>query len=162
MLKNKNLMQKGFTIVELLIVIVVIAILAALVLNTFAGVQEKARDSDRQNDVATIQKHLETYYTDHGSYPAQADLANYTWVDANMEGLAEDAFIPPQEDAVSLTAATATAENEYGYVTTPGTCGSPTDASGADATPTATCESFVISWFSEVDEEAKETPSLSD
>ncbi len=43
--------EQGFTLVELLIVIVVIAILAAIVISTFAGVQARARDTERQTDV---------------------------------------------------------------------------------------------------------------
>lgn len=161
MLKDKKLIQKGFTIVELLIVIVVIAILAALVLNTFAGVQEKARDSDRQNDVTTVQKHLETYYTDHGSYPSETDLANYAWVKTNMQGLAEDAFIPPQKTAVSLQATNTTDKGTYGYATTPSTCDSPTDATGAEVTPTTPCTKYTLSWYSEAKKATQTIDSLS-
>lgn len=50
--------QRGFTIVELLIVIVVIGILAAITIVSFNGVQQKARDTKRQNDMAVISKAL--------------------------------------------------------------------------------------------------------
>ena len=53
-----NPRASGFTIVELLIVIVVIGLLAALVLNTFSGVQARARDTTRKNDIAQIRKSL--------------------------------------------------------------------------------------------------------
>ncbi|MEO8863266.1 MAG: prepilin-type N-terminal cleavage/methylation domain-containing protein, partial [Candidatus Saccharimonadales bacterium] len=43
--------QQGFTIVELLIVIVVIGILAALVITTFTGIQQKGRDTERTTDL---------------------------------------------------------------------------------------------------------------
>ena len=46
--------QRGFTIVELLIVIVVIGILAAITVVAFNGVQRKARDTDRKSDVASL------------------------------------------------------------------------------------------------------------
>lgn len=48
--------QKGFTIVELLIVIVVIGILAAITIVAFTGVQARARDSQRKSDLAAIAK----------------------------------------------------------------------------------------------------------
>lgn len=62
--------QTGFTIVELLIVIVVIGILAALVLNAFSGVQGKARDATRLSDISRIRKALEAYYAVNSAYPS--------------------------------------------------------------------------------------------
>lgn len=59
----------GFTIVELLIVIVVIAILAGLSYVGYANMQAKARDSTRLSDIAQIAKALELYYADNGEYP---------------------------------------------------------------------------------------------
>ena len=58
--------QKGFTIVELLIVIVVIGILAALVVTTYAGIQSKARDSKRQTDIQSLQTQIEAFYANKG------------------------------------------------------------------------------------------------
>lgn len=60
---------RGFTIVELLIVIVVIAILAAISVVAYQGIQERARDSQRLQDVKTIAKALEMYYLDNGRFP---------------------------------------------------------------------------------------------
>jgi prepilin-type N-terminal cleavage/methylation domain-containing protein len=68
--------SKGFTIVELLIVIVVIGILAALVLNSFRGVQERARDTKRRTDVNAQASQLEVYYTDNGGYPVFTGQVN--------------------------------------------------------------------------------------
>lgn len=61
--------QRGFTIVELLIVIVVIAILAAITIVAYNGIQTRARDSGRAADIATLQKVLEIYHADKGGYP---------------------------------------------------------------------------------------------
>ena len=65
--------SKGFTIIELLIVIVVIGILAALVLTAYGNIQGRARDTERQNDINEIHKQAELYYTDSekggGKYP---------------------------------------------------------------------------------------------
>lgn len=66
---RKNM--SGFTIIELLIVIVIIAILAAITLVAYNGVQVKARDSARSESVAQLQKALESYFVINGSYPTQ-------------------------------------------------------------------------------------------
>src|SRR5690349_15331856 len=48
--------DRGFTIVELLIVIVVIAILAAITIVAFNGVQDRSRDSKIEHDLTLLQK----------------------------------------------------------------------------------------------------------
>lgn len=59
---------KGFTIVELLIVIVVIAILAAISIVAYNGVQQNARDSQRKSDLAAIAKAIKLYAIDNATY----------------------------------------------------------------------------------------------
>jgi type II secretion system protein G len=62
--------QSGFTIVELLIVIVIIGILAAITIVAYNGIQQRARDSARTSDIAGVQKALELYRADNGIYPS--------------------------------------------------------------------------------------------
>lgn len=72
--------SKGFTIVELLIVIVVIAILAAISIVAYTGVQSRANDSRRLQDIATIRKTLELYKAERGYYPtAQPNPGINSW-----------------------------------------------------------------------------------
>jgi len=60
----------GFTIVELLIVIVVIGILAAITIVAYNGIQQRGRDSRMYNDLSNASKQLEVYNIDNGSYPS--------------------------------------------------------------------------------------------
>lgn len=62
--------QGGFTIVELLIVIVVIAILAAITIVAYNGIQNRANDTAVQNDLQNIAKKFELYKVDNSVYPA--------------------------------------------------------------------------------------------
>lgn len=64
--------QKGFTIIELLVVIVIIGILVALALPQLFAAQARGRDTDRKNDLKNIQQKLETYFNDNDFYPAEA------------------------------------------------------------------------------------------
>lgn len=61
--------KSGLTTVELLIVIVVIAILAAISIVAYNGVQENARLSTAKNDMANVKKGLMMYKAEKGSYP---------------------------------------------------------------------------------------------
>lgn len=63
----------GFTIVELLIVIIVIGILAAITITAFNGVQVRARDSGRIAKIESIAKAIELYAVDNGYYPRIQD-----------------------------------------------------------------------------------------
>lgn len=61
--------QIGFTIVELLIVIVVIGILAAITIVAYNGIQQRARNSQVVTGVSTYYRAMLQYATLNGSYP---------------------------------------------------------------------------------------------
>jgi prepilin-type N-terminal cleavage/methylation domain-containing protein len=70
--------QKGFSLIELIIVVAVFALLAAIILSTFDKVQFKAHDARRISEMGSIQKQLEIYYIGHGQYP-DAHVASCGW-----------------------------------------------------------------------------------
>jgi len=74
--KQLNQMREGFTVVELLIVIVVIGILATLTIVSYSGVTADANDVKAQSAVSNIQKVAEAYNADNGVYPGT--IANFT------------------------------------------------------------------------------------
>ena len=52
----------GFTLVELLVVISIIAVLSVIGVTVFSGVQKSARDAKRRGDIDAISKALEVHY----------------------------------------------------------------------------------------------------
>lgn len=61
--------QHGFTIVELLIVIVIIAILAAITVVAYNGIQQRAQNTAKISNVDSLTKLISLYRADRGSYP---------------------------------------------------------------------------------------------
>jgi general secretion pathway protein G len=61
--------RKGFTLIEILIVVAIIAILASIVLVGLGPTQALGRDSRRVSDLAEVQNGLELYYSANGGYP---------------------------------------------------------------------------------------------
>ncbi len=66
-LKDK---KNGFTLVEILVVISIIAVLAAIGLSIYQPVVKRSRDSKRISDLKLIQSSLEDYHADQLYYPA--------------------------------------------------------------------------------------------
>lgn len=76
--KNKKQVKSSlaFTIVELLIVIVIIGILAAITIVSYTGITKKANEATLQADLANAKKQIALYYTEHGVYPKTLDGNN--------------------------------------------------------------------------------------
>ena len=65
--------EKGFTLVELLVVMLILGLLAAIAIPSFFNQRDKARDADAKASARTAQTAMETYATDNrGSYAAPA------------------------------------------------------------------------------------------
>lgn len=63
--------ESGFTLVELLVVMLILGLLAAIAIPAFFNQRDKAKDSDAKSSVRTAQTAMETYSTDNnGSYAA--------------------------------------------------------------------------------------------
>ena len=131
-LKKRN---QGFTIVELLIVIVVIGILALLVITTYSGIQQKARNSQRQSDLQALQTQLEAFYSQNGYYPTLTDINTESWRTTNMKNLDKNAMIDPSNATQSATLVDGPAAKSYSYEVT--------DSAGADCTGDA-CAKYTL------------------
>ena len=75
-------MSSGFTIVEILVVIVVIGILASITVVAYTGAQGRAKNSVIQHDLSDVQDLLRAYHADHPGYPT---TSNEVYVDNNCQ-----------------------------------------------------------------------------
>lgn len=85
LVKTKN---KGFSLIELLVVISIIGVLAGVLLMNFVGVRERAADTKRKNDLVQLKKALRLYYNDNQAYPSNTARfpagGNFTSVDGSV------------------------------------------------------------------------------
>jgi len=73
---TKQIKSKGFTIVELLIVIVVIAILAAITIVAYNGIQARAHTTAQKTTAENLAKKVEAYNSINNTYPSLTDASS--------------------------------------------------------------------------------------
>lgn len=71
-------MNRGFTLIEILIVVVILGILAAIVIPQFTNAADEAKVSSVQSQLQTVRGQIELYNVQQGAYP---DFANNGWSD---------------------------------------------------------------------------------
>jgi prepilin-type N-terminal cleavage/methylation domain-containing protein len=72
-------MKKGFTMIELMVVVAIIGILATLILASLGGAKAKTRDARRLSDIKEFQGALENYFAEHGHYPYTNCAGTNSW-----------------------------------------------------------------------------------
>jgi len=103
--------RKGFTLVELLIVIVILGILAAIVIARFAGATKESKESNLKGNLRTIRSSLETFKANSksNSYPPNLDdLWKGTAADVDSKTFLERIPIDPFYRSNSVYLATTT------------------------------------------------------
>ena len=60
---------RGFTMIELMVAVAIIALLSAVILATVSGTKIRTRDAERLSDIAQIIRALELYNSENGQYP---------------------------------------------------------------------------------------------
>ena len=94
----KNIGQKGFTLVELLIVVIILAVLAAIVVPQFGSSTEDASVATLKSNLAAMRNAVELYYQQHnarypGKYKASDGTALTTAGDSGTADSTGDSFV---------------------------------------------------------------------
>jgi general secretion pathway protein G len=127
---------RGFSLIELLIVIAIIAILSSLAFASLNSVRIKSRDSNRISDIKQLQTALSHYYQDNNAYPTAAQF-NSSLVPAYLPALPKDPVTNSSYAYSTLGVGVTCSGYHLGAVLEDP--GNPSLSADADAAPGARC-----------------------
>ena len=117
--KAKSYASKGFTLVELLIVVIILAILAAIIIPQFSGATDDAEQAAYDTNIANIRAAIDLYRQQHNEYPGAVIATGGTCVNgvAVVGAVGEPAFLAQLRNYTNAAgeACTGTDPNEFKY-----------------------------------------------
>lgn len=110
--------EAGFTLVELLVVMLVLALLAAIAISSFFNQSDKARDANAKAAVRTAETAMEAYATDHDGRYTGADVTVLGGIEPTLNG-ASLTVDSTQDDRYEVTVTSVTG-NQFHITRNPG------------------------------------------
>jgi len=107
--------RQGFTLIEILISIAIIAVLTAIGIVSYVSINRNARDAKRRGDIEQIRSALELYRSDYGYYPAPASGGLTNLVDTYLPSIPSDPKGDTNPYVYQATNLSATTGQYYGY-----------------------------------------------
>ena len=118
--KAKSFASKGFTLVELLIVVIILAILAAIIIPQFSGATDDAEQAAYDTNIANIRAAIDLYRQQHNEYPGAVIATGGTCINGaavTTGAVGDEAFIAQLRNYTNAAgeACTGTDPNEFKY-----------------------------------------------
>ena len=105
--------ENGFTIIELLVVILIIGLLTFLLIANSSSFKQKERNNERQNDIKALYLQLEAYFAQNAKYPTLANMNDANWRKTALKSMESDWLKDPNNNKEEL--ADKPAKNIYAY-----------------------------------------------
>lgn len=115
--------ERGFTLIEMMIVVAIIAILVAVLVPNFIRARAQAQTAACESNLKSIATAIELYQTDHNQYPT-ASAVSITATDANLSTYLKQVPVDPANPTghyiYTVTPASSTASSSSYTITCPG------------------------------------------
>lgn len=86
-MQRPNRPANGFSLIELMVVVSIIAVVLAISLPNFLGVRQRARDSKKKTELRELKQALNLYYSDYQTYPADNGGSDGQFFGCGADGL---------------------------------------------------------------------------
>jgi type IV pilus assembly protein PilA len=100
--------ESGFTLVELLVVMLILGILAAIAIPSFFNQRDKGNDAQAKADARTAQTAMETFATDNGGSYLGATVGDLQTIETTLNGATLALTPAPTADTYTVTATSST------------------------------------------------------
>ncbi len=137
--------DKGFSVIEIAIVVLSVGILVGIIVYTYAGIKARSRDNARIADITTVlQTNIEAFYSQNMYYPSLQDINNPVWRHTNLPKLKDSALQDPSWTATNK-ACTVDGKPVLIQKAQPGCYGyAPTNNGASCAAADTTCNQYTL------------------
>jgi type IV pilus assembly protein PilA len=110
-LRDRSRSESGFTLVELLVVMLILGLLAAIAIPSFFNQRDKAKDAEAKSSVRTAQTAMETYATDHDGKYTGADAAALKVIETTLTNTGNRLVVDSATDSSYKVSVTSTGKD---------------------------------------------------